>query len=187
MQRGLQAAVLSVGLATLAACAGNIATDYNPNVGFSQLRTFALVTPRDSASHQLVDDRLGAAVAAQLTAKGMTETSRDEADVLVGYGVVDHTRKEIYRTGWGWGPAWGWRYYRWGVPWPADYREDIINTYTDGSVVISMVDAKTHRMIWRSEAADVLSLPVQDPKGADKDINRAVANILKKFPPRTSA
>jgi len=187
MQRALQTAAFGVALATLAACAGNVATDYNPNVAFSQVRSFALVSPRDSASHRLVDDRVAAAVTAQLTAKGMTETSREDADVLVGYGVVDHTRKEVYRTDWGWGPAWGWRYYRWGVPWPSDYQEDVINTYTDGSVVISMVDAKTHRTIWQSEAADVVSLPVQNPKQADKDINQAVANILKKFPPRTSA
>jgi hypothetical protein len=187
MQRGVHAAVFSVGLATLAACASNISTDYNPNVGFSEVRSFALVTPLDSGSHQLVDERVRTAVAAQLTAKGLTETRREEADVLVGYGVVDHTRKEVYRTGWGWGPEWGWRYFRWGVPWAMDTRADIINTYTDGSVVISMVDAKTHRMIWQSEAADVLSLPVHDPKRADKDINKAVANILEKFPPRTSA
>jgi uncharacterized protein DUF4136 len=187
MQRGLQAAVFSVGLATLAACAGNISTDYNPNVGFSQFRTFALVTPTDSVSHQLVDDRVRGAVAAQLTAKGMAKTTREKADVLVGYGIVDHTRKEVYRTGWGWGPGWGWRYYRWGVAWPTDYREDIINTYTDGSVVVSVVDAKTHRVVWHSEAADVLSLPVRDPKRADQDINRSVAKILDKFPPRTHA
>lgn len=187
MQRRLQAAVFSAGLATLAACASNVSTDYNPDVGFSQLRSFALVTRRDSASHQLVDDRVRAAVAGQLIAKGMTETDRERADVLVGYGVVDHTRREVYRNGWGWGPEWGWRYYRWGVPWPVDSRMDVVDTYTDGTVVVCMVDAKTHRVVWQSQAADALSLPVSDPKRADVDIDRAVAKILHKFPPRTTA
>jgi hypothetical protein len=187
MQRRLQAAVFGAGLATLAACASNVSTDYSPNVGFSQLRRFALVTRRDSASHQLVDDRVRAAVASQLTAKGMTETGREEADVLVGYGVVDHTRTEVDRSDWGWGPEWGWRYYRWGVPWPIDSRADIINTYTDGSVVVCMVDARTHRVVWQGEAADVLSLPVNNPKRADVDIDRAVAKMLDKFPPAPSA
>lgn len=187
MQRRLQAVVLGATLATLAACASNVTADYNPNVGFSELRTFALVTPRDRASHHLVDDRVRAAVVSQLTAKGMTETDREKADVLVGYGVVDHTRAEVYRTGWGWGPEWGWRYYRWGVPWPLDTRAEIIETYTDGSVVVSMVDAKTHRVVWQGQAADVLSLPVNNPKRADVNIDRAVAKILAKFPPRTSA
>lgn len=187
MQPRLQAVVLGAALATLAGCAGNISTDYNPNVGLSELRTFALVAPKDHGSHQLLDDRISAAVVSKLTAKGLTETDRDNADVLVGYGVVDHTKTEVYRDGWGWGPAWGWRYYRWGVPWPLDSRVDVINTYTDGSVVVSMVNAKTHRMMWQGRAADVLRLPVNNPKRADVDINRAVAKILDKFPPRTSA
>ena len=187
MQGRLRAAVLGAALAGLAGCASNISTDYNTNVGFSELRTFALVTPKDSASHQLLDDRIGAAVVGQLTAKGMTETDRDHADVLVGYGVVDRTRAEVVRTGWGWGPAWGWRYYRWGVPWPLDTDIDQIETFTDGSVVLSMVDAKTHRVVWQGKAADVLGLPVNNPRRADTDINRAVAKILDKFPPRASA
>jgi hypothetical protein len=187
MQRGLQTAVLSVGLATLAACGSSISTDYNPHVGFSQVHTFALVTPPDRASNQLLDDRVRAAVAADLKAKGLTETDRESADVLVGYGIVDRTRHEVSLANWGWGPAWGWRYYRWGVAWPADLSEEVINTYQDGSVVVCMVDAKTHRVIWRSEAEDVVSLPVSDPHLADKDINHAVARIIDKFPPKTNA
>ena len=187
MQRGLQTAVLSVGLATLAACGSSISTDYNPKVGFSQVHTFAMVTPVDPASRQLLDDRVRSAVAADLTAKGMVETNRESADVLVGYGVVDHTRKEVALENWGWGPAWGWRSYRWGVPWPADLSEEVINTYKDGSVVVSMVDARTHRVVWRSEAHDVVSLPVNDPRLADKDINHAVGKIIDKFPPKANA
>ena len=184
MERGLQTAVLSVGLATLAACGSSISTDYNSHVGFSQVHTFALVNPPDPTSQQLLDDRVSSAVVSQLTAKGLSETNRESADVLVGYGVVDHTRKQVSLENWG--PAWGWRYYRWGVAWPTDVSEEVINTYRDGSVVISMVDAKTHRVIWRSEARDVVSLPVNDPRLADKDINHAVAKIIDKFPPKTA-
>jgi hypothetical protein len=186
MHRRLQVAMLGAGLATLAACASNVSTDYNPQVGFSQLRSFALVSRRDKTSHQLIDDRVREAVTNQLLAKGMRETSRDQADVLVGYGVVDRTRTEVYRDDWGWGPAWGWRYYRWGVPWPMDGRTQIEH-YTDGTVMVSMVDAKTHRVIWQSQAADALSLPVNDPRRADVAIDHAVAKILHKFPPRTTA
>ena len=187
MQGRMQAIVLGAALATAAGCASNVSTDYNPNAGFGELHTYALVTPKDTRAHQLLDDRIRTAVVAQLTAKGMRETDREHADVLVGYGMVDHTRTEVYDNDWGWGPAWGWRYYRWGVPWPLDTSVEDIETYRDGSVVVSLVSASTHRVVWQGQASDVVNLPVSDRKRADTDINHAVAKILEKYPPRTNA
>jgi branched-subunit amino acid ABC-type transport system permease component len=39
MQGRLQAVVLGAALATVAGCASNVSTDYNPNAGFANLRT----------------------------------------------------------------------------------------------------------------------------------------------------
>jgi hypothetical protein len=36
MQRRLQAVVLGAALATVAGCASNVSTDYNPNAGFAK-------------------------------------------------------------------------------------------------------------------------------------------------------
>ena len=185
MQARLRAVVLGAALATVAGCASNVSTDYNPNAGFTELHTYALVTPKDRKSHQLLDDRIGTAVVDQLTAKGLRETDRDHADVLVGYGVVDRTRAEVVDSDWG--PAWGWRYYRWGVPWPVGTSDEDIETYQDGSVVVALVSAKTHRVVWRGQASDVVNLPVRDRKHADTEINHAVAKILDKYPPKANA
>lgn len=170
-------------LAMAAGCAGNhVATDYSPAAQFSHYRTFALVSRPDSASHQLIDQRVREAVEGHLAAKGLTETPRDQADILVGYGVVDHTRTEVSAEDWGWGPRWGWRAYRWGVPWPADSRADI-DTYTDGTVVVWMIDRETHRVVWRSQDADVVTLPVSRPERADAQIDQAIGKMFDKFPP----
>lgn len=183
MHRKLKTTWLGAGLLVLAGCAGQqVTTDYNPKAGFSQYRTFAMVSSPDSLSHQLIDDRVRSAVEAQLTEKGLTETSREKADLYIGYGVVDHTQKEVSTTRWNWGPGYGWRYYRWGLAWPAITEHDI-NTYTDGTIVVSLVDAKTRREVWQGQAADVLSLPVSNPRNATKDINQAVAKIFTKYPP----
>jgi hypothetical protein len=37
--------------------------------------------------------------------------------------------------------------------------------------------------VWQGQAADVLSLPVRNPKDATKDISKAVAQIFTKYPP----
>jgi uncharacterized protein DUF4136 len=176
---------LGIGLVVLAGCAGNqVSTDYSPAAGFSQYRTFSMVSRPDSVSHQLIDDRVRNSVEARLEGKGLKETDRSSADLFVGYGVVDRTHKEIYTTGpgWGWGGGWGWRSYRWGMAWPTDLRRSV-ETYTDGTVMICLVDAKTHRLVWQGQADDALSLPVNDPAKATRSIDEAVASILAKYPP----
>ncbi len=188
MRRRMEVIALAAGVVTAVGCAGQqVSTDYSPSTAFSQYHTIALVSRPDSISHQLLDDRVANAIEVQLQAKGLKEADRRSADLYVGYGLVDRTHKQVYTydTGWGWG-GWGWRSYRWGVSWPMD-RQSSVEKYTDGTIVISMVDAKTKRTVWEGQAADVLSLPVNNPAKATKSIDDAVAKILARYPPQSLA
>jgi hypothetical protein len=188
MKTRIRQIALGMGLFLAAGCAGQqVTTDYSPATGFSKFRTFALVSAPDSGAQQLLDQRVRSAVQAQLTAKGLTETDRQSADLFVGYGMVDKTHKEVYtyRDGWGWGGGWGWRNYRWGVAWPMTTQRRI-DTYTDGTVVVNLIDAKTKQVVWESEVADVVSLPVGNPVSATKQIDGAVAKLFTKYPPKSS-
>jgi hypothetical protein len=189
MQIGLRGLVFGTCLIAAAGCAGqHVTTDYSPAANFGQFQTFAMVSRPDSASKQLVDDRVAEAVESQLKAKGLTKTDQANASLYVGYGVVDHTHKEVYTTGtgWGWGGGWGWRSYRWGVAWPMTTQRSV-ETYTDGTVVVNLVDAKTKRVVWQGEVADALSLPVGDPAQATQKIDHAVAQMFAKYPPQSKA
>jgi hypothetical protein len=183
MRIGIAGVALAASLVGIAACGPSISTDYNSTVPLTQFHTFAMVSQPDSVSHQLVDQRVAQAVQSQLTAKGLTPADRANADLYVGYGVVDRTRKEVYSTAdnWGWGGGWGWRYHRWGVAWPITTRRQV-ETYTDGTVVVNLVDAKTHQVVWQSEAAHVLTLPVSNPTSATHAIDGAVSSMFSKYP-----
>jgi hypothetical protein len=177
---------LGTALILSAGCAGNqVTTDFSPATRFSQFRTFALVMPPNTAGEQLVDQRVRNAVEAQLDAKGLTASDRQHADLFAGYGVVDKTHTEIYSgpDGWGWGGNWGWRYYRWGVAWPMSSRRQI-ETYTDGTVIVNLIDARTKQVVWHGEVADVVNLPVSDPLRATRQIDDAVAKLFAKYPPQ---
>lgn len=185
MRIALRNVALATGLMFAAGCAGQqVATDYSPAVGFGQYKAFAVVAMPDSASHQLLDDRVRHAVEEQLGDKGLTATNRSSADLYVGYGVVDHSRKEVtgVNSGWGWG-GWGWRYARWGVAWPVTTQRSI-RTYTDGTVVVNLVDAKTKRVVWHGEATDVVTLPIGNTNDATRRINDAVAKMFQNYPPQ---
>lgn len=189
MQTRVRLITLGVGLILAAGCAGRqITTDYSPATSFSQYRTYALVTPPDTAAaQQLLDQRISNAVQAQLSAKGLTQTDRQNADLYVGYGMVDKTHKQVYTTrdGWGWGGGWGWRYYRWGAPWPMTVQRRI-ETYTDGTVIVNLIDAKTKKVVWQGEVADAVNLPVDNPVSATQKIDGAVAKLFAKYPPQSS-
>jgi len=189
MQTRMRHFALGMGLILAAGCAGQqVTTDYTPATSFSQFRTFALVSsPDTAAAQQLLDQRVSNAVQAQLIGKGLTATDRQNADLFVGYGMVDKTHREVYtdRDGWGWGGGWGWRYYRWGVSWPMTIQRRV-ETYTDGTVVVNLIDAKTKKVVWEGEVADVVSLPVGNPVSATQQIDGAVAKLFAKYPPQSS-
>jgi hypothetical protein len=189
MQTRMRQITIGMGMLLAAGCAGQqVTTDYSPATSFSQYRTFALVSSPDTATaQQLVDQRVRNAVQAQLTAKGLTLADRQNADVYVGYGMVDKTHTNIYtyRDGWGWGGGWGWRSYRWGVAWPMRTQRQI-ETYTDGTVVVNLIDAKTKQVVWEGEVADVVNLPIANPVGATKQIDAAVGKLFTKYPPQSA-
>src|SRR5260370_13122188 len=82
MQRSIRDIALGAVLMATGACAGTpVTTDFSPSAPFSQYRSLALVARPDSASHQLIDARVAQAVAAQLKAKGLTQTGRDNAEL----------------------------------------------------------------------------------------------------------
>jgi hypothetical protein len=184
MQAGIRIATLGAAIVALASCAGQqVKTDYNPEVGFSRYRTFTMVTRPDNVSHQLLDDRVERAVESRLEAKRLREVDRSDADLLVGYGIVNRTHTEVEQTGWGWGPWWHWR---WGVPWPATIQQTAY-TYTDGTVVVHLVDAKTHRVVWQGQTPDAIDLPVGNPRKSERQVDVAVSKLLAHFPPKAHA
>jgi hypothetical protein len=189
MRTRMRRLTLDMGLILAAGCAGQqITTDYSPATSFSQFKTFALVSsPDTTAAQQLLDQRVRNAVQAQLTTKGLTLADRQNADLYVGYGMVDKTHRQVYtyNDGWGWGGGWGWRYYRWGVAWPMTVQRRV-DTYTDGTVVVNLVDAKTKKVVWEGEVPDVVNLPVDNPVRATKEVDAAVTKLFTKYPPQTS-
>lgn len=188
MKMRAQHIAFGMGLILLAGCAGNqVITDFSPDVSFSQFRSYALVMPPDTAAQQLLDQRVRNAVRAQLAAKGLAVSDREHADLFVGYGMVDKTHTEIFDdpAAWGWGRGWGWRYYRWGVAWPMSAQRQI-ETYTDGTVVVSLIDARTKQVVWQGEVASVVTLPIEDPFRATREIDAAVTKLFEKYPPKSS-
>ena len=175
-------AVLGTALTLVVACASQpVTVGYNPDIGFANFRTFAMVSRPDSASPQFIDDGMRTAIANQLEAKGLKDTTSAGADLLVGYGIVDRTNRDLAKAGGGWAPAEGWRY-QWGVAWPSTAVADA-STYPDGTAVVYLVSTQNRQIVWEARAPDVLLLPPGSVVHAREQLDEVVGTLFTKFPP----
>ena len=79
-----------------------ITSNAMPGVAFSKFHTYKWV-PIEGASHpnQIVDQEIKASVNSELSAKGMTVTDSDQADMYIGYQVSVNQEKQWNAMGMG--------------------------------------------------------------------------------------
>ena len=162
-----------------------VATDYNPGFDFGNLKTYAWLTHESSSgsdvriNNALVNDRVVAAVDAQLSGKGyhMAETAPDF--YVTWLGAIDRkirvdTINDFY------GPYW---YGSYPCCWPYSGRT-YISEYDEGTLIIDVLSAADHKLVWRGSGKDYLR-ESGSPEETTRRINEAVSAILSEFPPGT--
>jgi hypothetical protein len=157
----------------LAGCSTlTIKTDYDRQASFSAYRTFNFLPKRErketaleGLTDGLVTKRIDRAVKGELIDKGFVLDSVPNADMLVAYHVVLRDTTEIETYGYNY-PVWGFF---------------DVHRYTQGTLVIDMVDGQSKETIWRGMATDVVR---GDVDRSQERINKVVAKILADFPPK---
>ena len=152
--------------------AQEVSYDYDKTAAFAGYHTYAWVTghPVDDA---LNHKRIVAAVDSQLKVKGFRLVDGSEhPDVLVAYHAS--FGKNVQVTGF----SNGWGGYRFANRSASARAEEI----TVGTLVIDLVDAATRSIVWRGTASKDLD-PKASPEKRDKNINRAVEKVFRKYPP----
>ena len=118
---------------------------------------------------------------AQLAAKGLSKTDAESADLLVGYQAGVGTEKQFtsYNTDWGYGGGW----YRggWYGPTGGTTTGQTSTIYT-GQLALDMYDSKNHDLVWRGVVSKTID-PEAKPEKQEKNLNKAVAKLLKNYPP----
>ena len=173
--RGL-AIILSVLL--LGACAAvEVKYDYDSAMDFSQLETYRWETrtmPGDALSENpLVRKRVIDAVDRALSAKGLRPSDSDNSDLIVVVHAGVKERMQV--TDWG---SHGWYDPWWG---PYGGRVDV-SYYTEGTLVIDLVDASRNELVWRGLGTRIVR-DYNDPQKMQEVIDDTVTRILASFPP----
>jgi Domain of unknown function (DUF4136) len=159
----------------------DIRYNFDKDTDFSKLKTYKWVEIKGAQQvDSLTDKQIKDAVDAGLAQKGLTKVD-DNADIFVGYQTAIGTEKQFtsYNTGWGYGPGWyggGWYGPSGGMT------TGSTSTIYTGQLVLDMYDPPDHDLIWRGVASKSLD-PKAKPEKREKNLNKAVAKLLKKYPP----
>ena len=175
-----------------AACAApkpDLRSDYDRDVDFGQYRTFDFFDRAERAGsgpayNTLIDQRIEAAIARELEARGYARS--DSPDLLVNYSVVTQKVQEVRsapsaRPVY---PHYGYRG-RYYDPWPSYGYDTWVVDYEKGSLLVDLVDADTRKLVWEGAGEGRVSDKARE--NLEATINSAVGMVMDMYPFRAGS
>jgi len=144
--------------------------NYDRDINFAAYRSYRWTGRERTAGDPLVDQDIRRAIDAQLAQKGL-QKSEGDGDLYIDYQTaVDHERQV---DAWTMGPRWS------GMARAASSRVDV------GTLVLSIYDPGGKQLVWRGSVTKILN-PGTNPDKNYKSLEKAIAKLLKNYPPKTA-
>ncbi len=187
MKRFYQYVFIAVVLLVGGSCSTlSVSTDFNPAYDFTKLKTYAWLddgsVPSDDArvNNDLIVDRVRKAVERTLAAKGYVQVGSASADFTVSwFGAIDKKLQidtiDSFYSPYGYGAL-----YRDSF-WGGGMRTTTTREYEVGTLIVDILDPKEQKLIWRGTGKERIGSS-KDPESVTKEINEAIAAIMKDFP-----
>jgi hypothetical protein len=161
--------------------AQDIRYNFQPGTDFSKYKTYKWVQiPNVQYPNQILDGQIKQAIDAQLALKGLSKTE-DNPDIYVTYQAAVNQEKQwnSYSTG---GDMWGGRWGGWGGMGGMETTTTTSKTINVGTLSVDLYDVANKRQIWRGDATKTLGSG-KDPAKVQKNLNKAMEKLFKKYPP----
>ncbi len=166
---GLCAALL---ICSVFAVAQDVRYNYAPGTDFSKYKTYKWVEIQGGGHPDaIIGDQIKQAIDSQLALKGLTKTDSDKADLYVAYQVAVSQERQWNAYSTGAAPV------RWGGMGTATS-----STINIGTLVVDMYDSATKKPVWRGDATKTMN-PSKDPAKNQERLQKAVAKLMKNYPP----
>ena len=153
--------------------AQDIKTNYVPGTDLSKYKTYKWVNIEGAQKpDDILDQQIRQAVDAQLASKSFTKTADEKADLYVGYqvSITQQTEWNAYGTG--------------GRRWGGGMATATSSTIQIGTLGLDVYGMGEQKLLWRGSATKTLN-PSKDPQKNQERLNKAVAKLLKDFPPKS--
>ena len=152
--------------------AQDIKTNYVPGTDFSKYKTYKWVNIEGAEKpNDILDQQIRQAVDTQMTAKSLTKTDDEKADLYVGYQLSITQQREwnAYSSG--------------GMRWGGGMASATSSTIQIGTLGFDVYDTGEKKLLWRGTATKTLN-PSKDAQKNQDRLNKGVAKLLKDFPPK---
>jgi hypothetical protein len=162
--------------------AQDVRYNFDKQANFGSFKTYKWVVIKGATQlSDLGDKQVKTAVDAELAKKGLTRSDSDTADLLIGYqaGVGQEKEYTSFDSGWGYGPGWhGGGWYGGG----GGMSTGQTSTIYIGQLALDMYASAPKALVWRGVASKTLD-PKAKPEKQQKNLEKAVAKVLKNYPP----
>jgi hypothetical protein len=153
-----------------------VSSDYDRSVNFNDYKTFGFTKESNELpANDLVKNRILNAISSNLKSKGLTES--DNPDMLVDLGLKTKEKTDYQSTNYDMGGYYG-RRWRIGTSIGTTNTREI--NYTEGTLVINLVDAKKDQLLWMGSGTGVIT----DKSIQEENVISGVNKILAAFPPK---
>ena len=169
-------------LTASSALSQDIRYKFDDTADFPKFKTYKWVTMMSEAPiDKLTDEQIKATLDAAFARKGLTKVDADSAaDLLIGYQTTGHYEGKFAGLSPGWSTGPGWSAAGWSVPGGGNTTGK--SEIYEGELAVDMYDAAKHLLVWRGIASKTLD-PKATPEKRQKNLNKAVAKLMKNYPP----
>ena len=175
--------LLPVTLFAICGFAQDVRYNFAAGQDFSKFKTYKWVKIQGAQDiNQLAEDQLKAAVDAELAKKGLQKTESDDSDLYVGYQAAVGQEKQYtsYISEWGYGPGWGGGWYG-GMG--SSTTTGQTSTIYVGQLGLDMYSPAEKKLVWRGMASKTIDQKAK-PEKQQKNLQKAMAKLLKNYPPK---
>jgi hypothetical protein len=173
---GFTAALGVLGLLAItasAAVAQDVTVNYVPGTDFAKYKTYKWVEITGAEKpDQILDTQITQAIEKTLAGTGLTKATGDTADLFIAYqlALTKEQQWNTYNTG-----GYGWRYGGTGTT--------TSTTIHIGTVALDMYDVAAKALVWKGQASKTVDAGA-NPEKRQKNLDKAMAKLLKNFPPK---
>jgi hypothetical protein len=162
-------------LMTTSALCQDVRYNYDKGTDFSKFKTYKWVLIKGAQMpNDIVDKQIKSTIESQLLMKGLTAVDTDNADLYIGYQTAVGSEKQFSSFSSGMGPGWGYGGGWYGGGW---YGGGGMSTTTGQTTTIYV-----GQLVLDMSASRTLD-PKAKPDKQQKNLNKAVAKLLKNYPP----
>jgi len=165
--------------------AQKVKVGYDKSVDFSKYKTYSWAQPAMPVTRPLLYANVVGAIDGELHAKGLERMEKDADLILIPAGGVDFQTVSaggtpLTSTYTGPPPVWN------ATMWTGkEGRGELMGPVPDASLVLQFVDRRTNQLIWSGTVTEKLDIE-QKSKSLEL-VNKAIAKLLKQFPPSSSS